>query len=312
MQVRHRCRSHGLADPALDDYVAAHRRRAAPHARAGGRPLPRRVDEGDRARARRRAPAALGARCSRVAAAARAAARAVPRRARVRRRRRGARASSPASTCTAARSPRCTGPTLPDPADLLRDARRVVVLEDIVDHTNVGAIFRSGRGARRRRGARDAALRRSALPAERPGQHGHGAAGAVDAPAGVARRPRRCCTTPASRSRRSPSPTTRWTSTCSQRTRPSGSRSCSAPRATGSAGAALAARRPVGDDPDAARRRLAERRRGGGRRALGARCGDPHPGEPHDVRVSLCGADLRCAELPASPTRRRGSSRSSS
>ncbi|WP_085370628.1 RNA methyltransferase [Leifsonia sp. NCR5] len=37
-------------------------------------------------------------------------------------------------------------PVLPDPADLLRDARRVVVLEDIVDHTNVGAIFRSVAG----------------------------------------------------------------------------------------------------------------------------------------------------------------------
>lgn len=34
-------------------------------------------------------------------------------------------------------------PPLPDPVDLLRDARRVVVLEDIADHTNVGAIFRS-------------------------------------------------------------------------------------------------------------------------------------------------------------------------
>lgn len=32
---------------------------------------------------------------------------------------------------------------LPDPADLLRTARRVVVLEDIVDHTNVGATFRA-------------------------------------------------------------------------------------------------------------------------------------------------------------------------
>ena len=31
-------------------------------------------------------------------------------------------------------------------AELLRDARRVVVLEDIVDHTNVGAIFRSVAG----------------------------------------------------------------------------------------------------------------------------------------------------------------------
>jgi tRNA G18 (ribose-2'-O)-methylase SpoU len=34
-------------------------------------------------------------------------------------------------------------PPLPEPADLLRNARRVVILEDVVDPTNVGAIFRS-------------------------------------------------------------------------------------------------------------------------------------------------------------------------
>lgn len=34
-------------------------------------------------------------------------------------------------------------PPLPDPRELVRDARRVVVLEDIVDHTNVGAIVRN-------------------------------------------------------------------------------------------------------------------------------------------------------------------------
>jgi tRNA G18 (ribose-2'-O)-methylase SpoU len=36
-------------------------------------------------------------------------------------------------------------PELPDPAELLSepDVRRVVVIEDVVDHTNVGAIFRS-------------------------------------------------------------------------------------------------------------------------------------------------------------------------
>lgn len=34
-------------------------------------------------------------------------------------------------------------PQLPDPRQLLQSARRVLILEDIVDHTNVGAIFRS-------------------------------------------------------------------------------------------------------------------------------------------------------------------------
>jgi tRNA G18 (ribose-2'-O)-methylase SpoU len=37
-------------------------------------------------------------------------------------------------------------PDLPAVAEVLRDARRVVVLEDIVDHTNVGAIFRAVAG----------------------------------------------------------------------------------------------------------------------------------------------------------------------
>ena len=37
-------------------------------------------------------------------------------------------------------------PALPAMRELLRDARRVVILEDIVDHTNVGAIFRSVAG----------------------------------------------------------------------------------------------------------------------------------------------------------------------
>ncbi|MES2169551.1 MAG: RNA methyltransferase [Actinomycetota bacterium] len=37
-------------------------------------------------------------------------------------------------------------PELPDPAALLHDATRVVIIEDVVDHTNVGAIFRAAAG----------------------------------------------------------------------------------------------------------------------------------------------------------------------
>lgn len=37
-------------------------------------------------------------------------------------------------------------PALTPVAELLRDARRVVIVEDVVDHTNVGAIFRSVAG----------------------------------------------------------------------------------------------------------------------------------------------------------------------
>ncbi|AJT40895.1 TrmH family RNA methyltransferase [Psychromicrobium lacuslunae] len=37
-------------------------------------------------------------------------------------------------------------PAPAEPAELLRNARRVAVLEDIIDHTNLGAIFRSAAG----------------------------------------------------------------------------------------------------------------------------------------------------------------------
>ena len=43
-----------------------------------------------------------------------------------------------------ARSPRCTGGRCPSVEEVLAGARSVLVLEDLVDHTNVGAIFRSG------------------------------------------------------------------------------------------------------------------------------------------------------------------------
>ncbi len=106
------------------------------------RALHRRIGQGHPARDRRRAPAAVGAHGGEVAARPRAVARrrstspcTSPTPSSSRR--------SPATACTGGPSPHSSGPALPDPAVLLADARRVVVLEDIVDHTNVGAIFRS-------------------------------------------------------------------------------------------------------------------------------------------------------------------------
>ncbi len=125
-------------------------------------------------------------------------------------------------------------PPLPAVADVLRDARRVVVLEDIVDHTIVGAIFRAVAGI----GA-DAVLitPRCADPLYRRSVRvSMGTVQQVPGPGCPSgSRPRRCCTRPASTSRRSPWRTTPSRSTPSRRIRPSGSRSCSAPRATASA-----------------------------------------------------------------------------
>ena len=50
---------------------------------------------------------------------------------------------SPGSTCTAGRSRRCSGRCCRPWREVLDGARRVLVLEDVVDHTNVGAVFRS-------------------------------------------------------------------------------------------------------------------------------------------------------------------------
>ena len=55
-------------------------------------------------------------------------------------------------------------PELPSVAELVDGARRVLVLEDIVDHTNVGAVFRYCRRAGHRRGAGDSAVRGPAVP----------------------------------------------------------------------------------------------------------------------------------------------------
>ncbi len=99
-------------------------------------------------------------------------------------------------------------PALPPVAEVVAGARTVLILEDVVDPHQRGRRVPRCRGARGGRGARHAALRRSALPAERPGEHGHRLPGAVDAAAGMAgsrRRPaRRRPPWPLSRSRTTP------------------------------------------------------------------------------------------------------------
>ncbi len=73
-------------------------------------------------------------------------------------------------------------------AEVLAGARSVLVLEDVVDHTNVGAVFRSRCGARLRRGAALPAVRRPALPARGQGRDGRGVRAALDPAAGLVRR----------------------------------------------------------------------------------------------------------------------------
>ena len=71
-------------------------------------------------------------------------------------------------------------PALPAVADVLRGARLVAVLEDITNHTNVGAIFRSAAALGRGRRARKSRLLRPAVPPGRARIHGHSLPSAVD------------------------------------------------------------------------------------------------------------------------------------
>ncbi len=80
---------------------------------------------------------------------------------------------------------------LPPVEDVLAGARSVLVLEEIVDHTNVGAIFRGGARARLRRRAPRPAVRRPALPACDQGRHGRDLHDALDPAPRLVRRPPR-------------------------------------------------------------------------------------------------------------------------
>lgn len=63
--------------------------------------------------------------------------------------------------------------------ELCQTARRVAVLEGIVDSTNIGAIFRSAAALGMGRRASLALLLRPALPPCGAGQHGHGIPGTL-------------------------------------------------------------------------------------------------------------------------------------
>lgn len=75
--------------------------------------------------------------------------------------------------CAMYRPPlRCAG-------DVLKDARRVAVLEDVMNPTNLGGDLPLRRRPEHGRGAAHPCLHRSALPPLCPGEHGHGLPGAL-------------------------------------------------------------------------------------------------------------------------------------
>ena len=77
---------------------------------------------------------------------------------------------------------------LPSPASVLESARSILVLEDIVDHTNVGAIFRSGAAFGFDAVLLVSTVRGPALPALDQGGHGRGVHHSVDSPRRLVRR----------------------------------------------------------------------------------------------------------------------------
>ena len=74
-------------------------------------------------------------------------------------------------------------PRLPSVAEVCADARRIAVLENIMNPTNIGAIFRSA-ASERGRGAADRRRQRPPVPPGGPGQHGQRVPGALDISAG--------------------------------------------------------------------------------------------------------------------------------
>ena len=242
------------------------RRRAAQAPRGRARALPRRGREGRTPGGRGRLHAAVVPDGAALAGGARRrAGDAATRRASWSPRRWPRR--SPASTSTAARWPRSSAARCRPSGRCSPGARSVLVLEDIVDHTNVGAIFRSGAAlgfdavllAPR---CADPLYRRSikvamgavftlpwtrlpdwydALPVPVRGRLHHGG------PDPGRRRRRRS-------RRRSPAST--------------GSRWCSAPRGTGSRPRWETVGRPARGHPDARGHRLPQRRRRHRRRLL--------------------------------------------
>ena len=71
-------------------------------------------------------------------------------------------------------------PPHPSVEQVCQNARRVAVLENVVNPTNVGAIFRSAVSLEYGCSAVDRRMQRSAVPQGGPGQYGDGVPGAMD------------------------------------------------------------------------------------------------------------------------------------
>ena len=129
---------------------------------------------------------------------------------------------------------------LPGVDELVRDARRVVVLEDVNNHTNVGAIVRSASALGIDALLLDPELVRPALPPLAAHLDGRGAEPPPRAHRAAARRPRAAARSGLRRRRADAGRRRRRHRERRARRGTSASRSCSAPRAPGLSPAVLA------------------------------------------------------------------------
>ena len=210
----------------------------------------------------------------------------------------------PASTCTAGCSPRSTARPLPGAAQVLARRHAGGDPGGCQQPHQPGRDLPGRRRAGHGRGAAVALLRRSALPAQRTGQHGRGVRGARTPGWSPGRRRWTRSARPASALlAMTPAAGALPIQAAGPGGTGTGRRCCSAPRGPGLSARRARRQRPAGGDSDAAGCRLAQRRRRGGRRVLGA--GRSRYCEHRGISTGRCRVPERARRPGAGPGTQR-------